>query len=137
MRAIDILDQRDLEASGTALAGDDGGIGEEVLPDTVPPDTILGLDLVLVGEPIAVPSPQSGRVVDADSIDALDLEAGAFKRVDNEAQGSRGIGAGEDIFVHEQTPLQILVLPEFAKAGDLQEECAVIVEHIVDLAEER
>lgn len=30
---VDVLDQGDLEASSTALARDDGGVGKEVLPD--------------------------------------------------------------------------------------------------------
>ena len=30
---VDVLDQSDLEASGGALAGDDGRVREEVLPD--------------------------------------------------------------------------------------------------------
>ena len=30
---VDVLDQSDLEASGTALAGDDGRVGKEVFPD--------------------------------------------------------------------------------------------------------
>lgn len=30
---VDVLDQRDLEAGGTALTGGDGRVGEEVFPD--------------------------------------------------------------------------------------------------------
>lgn len=33
VRGVDVLDQRDLVAGGGALAGDDGGVGEEELPD--------------------------------------------------------------------------------------------------------
>lgn len=33
VRGVDVLDQRDLEAGGGALAGDDGGVGEEEFPD--------------------------------------------------------------------------------------------------------
>ena len=40
-------------------------VGEEVDPDPVPPDTVLLDDLVLVGDPVEVPSVNSGRVVDA------------------------------------------------------------------------
>lgn len=44
MRRVDVLDQRDLEASGAALAGGDGGVGEEVLPDLVLSVVILERD---------------------------------------------------------------------------------------------
>jgi hypothetical protein len=101
-----------------------------------PAVAVLGLDLVLVAEPVAVPPPQSSRVVDADGVDHLDLEAGTLESVDDEAEGSRGVGAGEDVFVHEETPGEVLKLPGLAETGNLQEEGTVILEHVVDLAEE-
>lgn len=30
---VDVLDEGELEAGGTALAGSDGGVGQEVFPD--------------------------------------------------------------------------------------------------------
>lgn len=30
---VDVLDESNLEAGGTTLAGDDGGVGKEVFPD--------------------------------------------------------------------------------------------------------
>ena len=40
------------------------------------------------------------------------------------------------MFVHEEAPNEIFVLPAFAEASDLQEEDAVVVEHVVDLFKE-
>ena len=97
---------------------------------------VLGFDLVLVPDPIAVPSPQGRRVVDAHGIDPFDFEAGALERIHEPAQRRRRVGAGEDVFVHEQAPDQILVLPAFAQTRDLQEEDPVVVQHVVYLAEE-
>ena len=74
--------------------------------------------------------------MDPDRIDPLDLEPGAFQLVHEPAQRRRRVRAGEDVLVHEEAPNQILVLPAFADAGDLQEEDAVVVEHVVDLFEE-
>lgn len=72
-----------------------------------------------------------------DGVDALDLKAGALERVNHETQRSRGIRAREDVLVHEQAPFQVLILPEFSETGDLQEKHSVVVQHVVDLAEER
>lgn len=33
MGRVDVLDQSELVAGGTSLTGDDGGVGEEELPD--------------------------------------------------------------------------------------------------------
>lgn len=47
----------------------------------------------------------------AQDINVLHLEASAFELVDDPAEGAGGVGAREDIFVHEETPDEILVLP--------------------------
>lgn len=130
---IEVLDQDNLEARGGSLARGNGGNGQEVLPDAVPADPVLGDNLLLVADPVAVPPPQSGRVVDADCVDALDFETGAFKLVDDPAQRRGGVGTGEDVLVHEETPGQILKLPGLAETGDLEEKDTVVVEHVVDL----
>lgn len=73
----------------------------------------------------------------ADGIDAFNLEARAFKLVYEPAQGRRCICAGENVFIHEQTPDQVFVLPAFTDTCDLQEEdAAVIGQHVIDLVEE-
>ena len=133
---IEVFDAGDLEASGGTLAGRDRGIGKEVLPDAEPASTILGVDLVLVAEPVAVPPPEGGGVVNTNSIDHLDLETSTLKSVDDEAQRSRSVGTGEDVFVHEQTPGEILKLPCLAETSDLEKEDTIVLKHIVDLTEE-
>lgn len=50
-----------------------------------PPLAVLGLDLLAVAQPVAVPAPQGGRVVHADGVDALDLEPGGLEAIDDEA----------------------------------------------------
>jgi hypothetical protein len=136
VHGIEVLNAGDLEAGGGTLARSDRGVGKEVLPDTEPAGAVLGVDLVLVAQPVAVPPPESGGVVNTDSISHLDLEAGTLEGVDDEAEGSRSVSTGEDVFVHEQTPGEVLELPCLAETGDLQEEDTVVLEHVVDLAEE-
>lgn len=68
-----------------------------------------------------------------DRVDAFDLEPRAFQFIHEPAQRRRRVRPGEDVFVHEEAPDEVLVLPAFAYAGDLQEEDAVVVEHVVDL----
>lgn len=133
---VEVLHKRNLEARSGTLARSDGRIGEEILPDAEPALAVLGRDLVLIGDPVAVPSPKGRRVVDANGVDHLDLEAGALELVDDPAKGAGCVSAGEDVLVHEETPGEILELPGLAKTGDLEEEDAVVVEHVVDLAEE-
>lgn len=133
---VDVLDESDLEASGTALAGDNGGVSKEELPDTEPSLAVLGLDLVLVGHPVAVPSPESGGVVNTNSINVLDLETSSLKLVDNPAKRSRSISTRENVLVHEQTPSQILVLPSLTDTSVLEEEDTIVVKHIVNLLKE-
>ena len=158
MRRIDILDKGDLIAGGGSLSRNDSRVREKVLPDLSKHTTrqsptqkdrsrikthpepllaVLCLDLVLVGEPVAVPAPDGGGVVHADGVDALDLEADALEAADEEPKRRAGVGAGEDVLVHEQAPNQVLVLPAAAQARDLQKEHAVIIQHIVNLLEER
>lgn len=97
---------------------------------------VLGLNLVPVAHPVSVPPPQSGRVVNTDGVNALDLEASALERVDEPAEGGRGIGTGEDVFVHEQTPDEVLVLPRLSETGNLQEEDTIVVHHVGNLRQE-
>lgn len=50
-----------------------------------------------------VPSKDSGRVVDTENVDLLDLEADLLKLLDDPVKGDRGVGSGEDVLVHEET----------------------------------
>lgn len=55
---------------------------------------------------------------------------------DNPVQSARSISTGEDIFVHEQAPDKVLVLPDGADTGNLEEENTIVVEEVVNLAQE-
>lgn len=114
---------------------------------------ILGLDSVEVAEPVAVPSPEGGGVVNADSVDAvecqrrlsawefpenlpLNLKAGPLERAGVVPKRSGGISATEDVFVQVDAPEEVLVLPGLAETGELDVHGAVILKHVVTLAEE-
>jgi len=149
---VQVLDKGDLVAGCGALARDDGGVGEEELPDlfllvvpcklsrdptySVPSVAILGQDLVLVGEPVSVPSPESSRVMNSDCVNILDLKSSTLQGANIIIQRSRGIGTREDILVHEKTPDEILVLPGLSQSSNLQEENSIIVHHLVALSQE-
>lgn len=136
VEAVDVLVENNLVASSATLASNDGGRGKEELPDAEPPLAILGNDLVLVGEPVPVPSPEGSRVVDTNGINTLNFPAGLLALVNVETERSGSVSAGEDVLVHEQTPDEILKLPRLAETSDLEEENTIIVEHIVALLHE-
>jgi hypothetical protein len=69
-------------------------------------------------------------------IDIFHLETGTLELCDDPAKGARGIGPREYIFVHEQAPDKVFVLPGGTNTSDLENEDAVIVEKVVDLAKE-
>lgn len=54
-------------------------VGQEEDPNSVPPLTVLGDNLVLVANPVQVPPVQSSRVVDSENIDTPDLEVGVLE----------------------------------------------------------
>ena len=98
---------------------------------------VLGLDLLAVAHPVAVPAPKSSTVVNTNGVNALDLETGTLELVDSPAKRSRGVSTRENVLVHEKTPDEILVLPRLADTSVLHEEDTVVVEHVVNLAQER
>lgn len=55
----------------------------------------------MVTQPVPVPAPEGSGVVDTDGVNTLDLESGGLESVDDEPEGSAGVGAGEDVLVHE------------------------------------
>jgi hypothetical protein len=63
VESVKVLVHNDLVASTTTLAGSNDGESKEELPDAVPASSVLGLNLLLVAEPVTVPSPESSRVV--------------------------------------------------------------------------
>lgn len=74
--------------------------------------------------------------MNTNGINALDLEASALAAVNEPAERGRGIGAGEDVLVHEKTPDEILKLPVLTETSNLQEEDTIVVEHVMNLLEE-
>ncbi len=85
---------------------DDSSPSEEEHPDPVPPIPIVLDDLLLVREPVLVPTVESSTIMHAENVDVLDFEAGRFELGDDPAEGAGGVGAGEDVFVHEETPIR-------------------------------
>lgn len=74
--------------------------------------------------------------MNTNSVNGLDFESSSLQSVNDEAKGSASVSAREDVFVHEKTPDEILVLPRLAQTSDLQEEDTIVVQHVVDLREE-
>jgi hypothetical protein len=69
-------------------------------------------------------------------INVFHLETSALKLSYDPAKGARGIGTRKDVFVHKKTPDKIFVLPRRTDTGDLENEYAVVIEKVVDLAKE-
>lgn len=51
-------------------------------------------------------------------------------------EGGGGVGTGEDVLVHEETPDEVLKLPVAAETGDLEVEDAIVLETVSDDLEE-
>lgn len=102
----------------------------------VPSLAVFSLNLLAVADPVTVPAPEGGGVVDTNGVDGLDFETSSLQTVDNKAQGGASVSTGEDVLVHEETPDQILVLPGLAETSDLQEEHTVVIQHVIDLRQE-
>jgi hypothetical protein len=69
-------------------------------------------------------------------IDILHLEPSILEVGDDPTKGTRCISAREDVFVHEEAPNKVFVLPRGTDTGDLENEDAVVVEEVVNLAKE-
>lgn len=136
MGGIEILDQCNLETCRTALAGHNGRRSQKELPNAVPTFAVLCLHLLTIGKPVSVPTPQGCGVVNANGIDILDLKSDSLQAVNNKTQRSRCISSRKDVFVHEEPPDQILILPRFAKARVLQDQDSVVVQKVVQKTQE-
>lgn len=126
-----------LHAGWSNAPSNEDRVRKEEDPDAVPPLAVRLEDLLLVGHPVLVPAEDSCRVVDTKHIDVLDFEASGLDLADNPTKRARRIRTREDVLVHEETPDEVLVLPVWAQASDLEQEDTVVVEKVVDLAEER
>ena len=104
MVRVQVLVQRNLEDRCATLSAGDSGRGQEVVPGPEPLLTVLGQNLLLVSEPVLVPAVEGGRVVDTEDVDVFDFETGGLELGDDPAERARGVGTGEDVFVHEKTP---------------------------------
>jgi len=82
---VQVLVQRELEHGSTSLSASDRTVSQEEDPDPVPAITILGNNALLVADPVLVPSVDSRRVVNAQNVDVLDLEACALQLANDPA----------------------------------------------------
>lgn len=69
-------------------------------------------------------------------IDILYLEPSTLELSNDPSKGTRCVSAREDVFVHEEAPNEVLVLPGGTDTSDLENKDAVVVEEVIDLAEE-
>ena len=83
---------------------DDGRVCEEEDPDPVPALTVCGDDFVLVGDPVLVPAVDGSGVVYTKDVDVLNFKSVGFDLVNDPSEGAGGVGTGEDVFVHEESP---------------------------------
>lgn len=134
---VEVLSKDKLEASGGTVSRGDNGLGQEELPDTVPSHTVLVDNLVLVAQPVPVPSPDGGRVVDTDVVDGHNFKTSGFQARGDKGQGSRSVGTRENVLVHEKTPAQVFVLPALSQTRVLQEEQTVVFKQFVNLFQKR
>lgn len=72
--------------------------------------------------------------MNSNSVNALDLETSTLKLVNDPAKRGGGISARENIFVHEQTPDQVLILPCLSQTSNLEKEDTIVIQHVVDLS---
>jgi hypothetical protein len=74
--------------------------------------------------------------VDTNRVNAFDFEPGPLKPVNEPPKRGRSVSSREDVFVHEKSPNEVLILPASTKTGNLEEEDAVIIKHVVNLSQE-
>jgi hypothetical protein len=99
--------------------------------------------------------------VNTENVDVGDLESDTLETADDPVEGAGSVGSGEDVLVHEETPvrrrefgsapvcwsgvrgdekrdapLEVLVLPGRTDTGDLEDEDTIVLEVVVDVAEE-
>ena len=127
--------QRDTVACAVALACNHGAPCQEDIPQTPPPHAILGLNRVLIFLPVFPPLLNGCTVVYAHSVNVRHLKSGSFDLVNNPAQRAGGIGTGENVAAHKETPDEIFPLPGAAQTGDLEVKQAVIGQHALDLGQ--
>ncbi len=120
-----------LPARRRTLAGGDHAVCEKELPHAKQALTrqrlALGVNLtgengVLARHPVVVPLVQRVRVVATDFFHRLHGKPRQLQLPNVPVQGSGGIGTGENVLVHEETPGDVLPVGALAQTGDLHEE---------------
>jgi hypothetical protein len=66
----------------------------------------------------------------------LNLKTAAFNLSDVPEKWARGIRTGEDVFSHEDSPDEVLILPESSQTCNLEEENTVVLEEWLNLSHE-
>lgn len=75
--------------------------------------------------------------MDSDGIDRLNFKSSTLQVINEESKRGRSIGSRKDVFVHEKTPDQILILPRLTKPSNLQEKDSIVIKHVINLLQER
>jgi len=108
---VQVLVESDLEDRSTTLTANDGAVGKEEDPYSVPLLSVSLDHVLLIADPVLVPSVDSSGVVDTEDINVLNLKASPFKLVDDPTERAGSIRTREDILIHEKAPDEILILP--------------------------
>ena len=69
---------------------------------------VLVRHLLPVAHPVVVPTVERVRVVTADRLNRVDLEASDLQLLHVPVEGGGGVGTGEDVLGHEETPRDVL-----------------------------
>lgn len=105
MVRIQILMHHHLKKTTPSLPRNNDAPREEEHPDPKQLPPVLGDDQLLVCQPVLVPPEDGGGVVHPEDVGGFEFETGAFETADYPVYGAGGVGAGEDVFVHEETPV--------------------------------
>lgn len=118
---VQVLVEGDLEYGSTPLTADDGAVGKEEDPDSVPL-LAVGFDyILLVFDPVLIPPVDSSGVVNAEDINVFDFKTCPFQLwivshvcsvfvikmtclADDPTKRTGSIRTREDVLVHEEAP---------------------------------
>lgn len=76
---IQVLVEGNLEDGGTPLTANNGAVGKEEDPDSVPLLSIGFDNVLLVADPVQVPPVDGSGVVDTEDIDVLNFKTSPFE----------------------------------------------------------
>ena len=95
MVRIQVLAQHNLKTRSRTSPCDDDCRSKKILPNPKPSNTIIGHDFFLVGSPIPVPSPECGRIMDANIINRNNSKPPPSKEVTVQPNGVRASAPGK------------------------------------------